>query len=70
MKTTSQDILKWTVIGGSTILAVGSLMSVISAAKAADVKAGVMPAIALLVSVSAFSYAMTADKISFKPQGI
>lgn len=70
MKTTSQDILKWTVIGGSTIIAVHALTSVIKAAKSADVKSGLMPAITLLVSVSAFSYAMTADKISFKPQGI
>ena len=60
-----QDILKWTVVGGSAVIAVNSVMQLF---KSTSVKSAIMPAVTLLVGVSAFSYAMTAKKISLVPE--
>jgi len=64
-KKIGQDILKWTVVGGSAVIAVNSIMQL---TKSTDLKSAIMPAITLLVGVSAFSYAMTADKVGFIPE--
>lgn len=65
MKETGQQILKWTVVGGSAVIAVNSLVQI---SKSGLSKASIMPAITLLVGVSAFSYAMTAEKITLLPE--
>ena len=63
-KKIGQDVLKFTVLGGSAVIAVNSIMQL---TKSNDLKSAIMPAITLLVGVSAFSYAMTAEKISLVP---
>jgi len=65
MKETGQQILKWTVVGGSAVIAVNSVFQL---TKVSSIREGIMPAITLLVGVSAFSFAMTAPKISLVPQ--
>jgi hypothetical protein len=65
MKETANQILKWSVVGGSAIIAVNSLVEI---SKAGLSKKAIMPVITLLVGVSAFSYAMTAPKISLLPK--
>lgn len=65
MKETGQQILKWTVVGGSAVIAVNSAIQL---TKVKSIREGVMPVITLLVGVSAFSYAMTAKRISFAPK--
>ena len=64
-KKIGQDVLKFTVLGGSAVIAVNSIMQL---TKSTDLKSAIMPAITLLVGVSAFSYAMTADKVGFVPE--
>jgi len=64
-KKIAQDVLKFTVLGGSAVIAVNSIMQL---TKSTDLKSAIMPAITLLVGVSAFSYAMTADKVGFVPE--
>ena len=65
MKETIQPILKWTTVGGSAIIAVGAFMQL---TKSKSISQAIMPAITLLVGVSAFSYAMTAEKVGFIPE--
>lgn len=65
MKETSQQILKWTVVGGSAVIAVNSVFQL---TKVSSIREGVLPVITLLVGVSAFSYALTAPKITLVPQ--
>jgi hypothetical protein len=64
MRDTGQQILKWTVVGGSAVIAANAIMQL---TKTTSIRGAVMPVITLLVGVSAFSYALTADKISFLP---
>ena len=64
IKKTTQDILKWTTIGGSAVISVGAIMAL---TKVKDVKSAIMPLVTLLVGVSAFSYAMT-EKVGFIPK--
>jgi hypothetical protein len=64
-KKIGQDVLKWTVVGGSAVIAVNSIMQL---TKSTSLKSAIMPAITLLVGVSAFSYAMTAEKVGFVPK--
>jgi hypothetical protein len=64
MKETGQQILKWTVVGGSAVIAVNSIIQL---TKVKSIKEGIMPAVVLLVGISAFSYAMT-EKVGFVPK--
>lgn len=64
LKKTTQDVLKWTTIGGSAVISVGAIMAL---TKVKDVKSAIMPLVTLLVGVSAFSYAMT-EKVGFIPK--
>lgn len=65
MKDSTQQILKWTVVGGSALLAVNEIVKL---TKTKSLKEGIVPVIYLLVGISAFSYAMTAEKVSFIPK--
>lgn len=64
MQNTGQQILKWTVVGGSAVIAANAIMQL---TKTTTIKGAVMPVITLLVGVSAFSFALTAEKISILP---
>ena len=63
--TKTQQVLKMTTIGGSSILAVGAIMQL---TKVKSISEAIMPVLGLLVSVSAFSYAMSAEEVSFIPK--
>ena len=65
VKKTGQEVLKWTVVGGSAVIAVGAVMQL---TKSTNLKSAIMPLVTLLVGVSAFSYAMTAEKVGFVPE--
>ena len=59
-KQTVQTIAKWTTIGGSAVIGVGAFMEIGKSMKAKKgISAYAMPAVTLLVAVSAFSWAAT-----------
>ena len=67
METTMQTILKYTVIGGSVIMVAGAIGQL--ATQPLSLKTAVMPAISILVGVSAFSYAVGGGEIRVIPKG-
>lgn len=66
MNTTTQTVLKYTVIGGSVIMVAGAITSLFT--QPFDLKKSVMPAISVLVGVSAFSYAVSGEEIRVIPK--
>lgn len=63
---TTQTILKYTVIGGSVIMVAGAIGQL--ATQPLTLKGSVMPAISILVGVSAFSYATSGEEIRVIPK--
>jgi hypothetical protein len=67
MNTTTQTVLKYTVIGGSVVMVAGAIGQLFT--QPISVKGSIMPAISILVGVSAFSYAMSGEEIRIIPKG-
>lgn len=66
MNTTTQTVLKYTVIGGSVVMVAGAIGQLVT--QPITVKGVIMPAISILVGVSAFSYAMSGEEIRIMPK--
>lgn len=66
METTTQTVLKYTVIGGSVIMVAGAIGQLFT--QPLTVKGSIMPAISILVGVSAFSYATGGGEIRVIPK--
>jgi hypothetical protein len=67
MNTTTQTVLKYTVIGGSVVMVAGAIGQLFT--QPISVKGSIMPAISILVGVSAFSYAISGEEIRIIPKG-
>lgn len=59
-----QKAMKVVTIGGAAVLVLGS---VVSLTKVKSVKEAIMPAVAILVGISAFKYATAATPVIEKP---
>ena len=66
MKEQTQTVLKYVVIGGSVIMVAGAIGQLTT--QPLTLKSVVMPAISILVGVSAFSYAVGGAEIRVIPK--
>ena len=66
MKEQTQTVLKYVVIGGSVIMVAGAIGQLTT--QPLTLKSAVMPAISILVGVSAFSYAVGGAEIRVIPK--
>jgi hypothetical protein len=53
-----KQVVKVVTIAGSAVLVLNSVMSLVKAGSAMDLKGAVMPTVSILVGLAAFNYAM------------
>jgi hypothetical protein len=65
MNNNVKQAIRVVTIAGSAVLVLNSAMSLIKAGSSMDLKGAIMPAVSILVGVSAFNYALQ-DKVTLK----